>query len=147
MVTFCNYILPVFPVISLFVTLAVIFRYNGRDAERLGVNLGRTDVSTESARMATEMMVRFMEEGMTADGREVDECMDAGCDGTYTLKDSSEAARLVALSHKTGGRLVLRKVAGKDIEAASNTVLEVKKKLTDLDIARAKRIERKYRRK
>lgn len=146
MVIFCGCILPVFTVISLFIAIAVMFHYAGRDAARLGANLGKIDADTESARIAAEMMVRFMEEGMTADGRKVDECMDAGCDGSYILEDSSDVARVVELSHKTGGRLVLRKVAGKDIEAAVNTVLKVKKRLTDLDISRAKRIELKYRR-
>ena len=41
---------------------------------------------------------------------------------------------------------MVRRVADRDIECASNTALEVKKELTDLDISRAKRIESRYRR-
>jgi hypothetical protein len=62
------------------------------------------------------------------------------------LRDSKDIATLVHCVHKVGGRLVARRVDRKDIECKTNTVLEVKKKLTELDIERAKRVNRKYRR-
>ena len=62
------------------------------------------------------------------------------------MRKSKDIATLVHCVHKAGGRLVARRVERKDIECGENTVLEVKKKLTELDIERAKRVDRKYRR-
>lgn len=94
---------------------------------------------------AAKMMVNFIYDGID-EKRKHNECKDAGCDGYFTLLDSKDIASLVMISHKMGGRIVLRKIADNDIEKVDNTVLNVKKKLSELDISRAKRIDQKYRR-
>lgn len=95
---------------------------------------------------ATRMMTGFVKDGLVSDGRALDECLEAGCDGFLTLHESKDIARLVCAAHEVGGRIVLRKVAAHDVECVANTELEVKRKLTGIDIRRARRIQRKSRR-
>ena len=99
----------------------------------------KTDDCAEAARM----MVDFIGEGIVED-RKYNECSIAGCDGRNALRNSRDIANLVKVIHGSGCRLVLRRVADHDMEDPGNTTDEVKDKLADLDIARAKRIENKF---
>lgn len=105
------------------------------------------ETKIENCTEAAHMMVNFMHDGMNGDTRQHNECKQAGCDGLFTIKDSKDIVSLVKLVHLTGGRLVVRRVESKDIECEKNTVLEVKKILSDMDIARARHIDDKFRRK
>lgn len=115
-----------------------------RKSRAMGVRDFR--ITPEDGREAAKMLVDYLHECTEGEKRHCDECGQAGCDGYRTLRDSKDIATLVHCVHKVGGRLVARRVERKDIECAANTVLEVKKKLTELDIERAKRVNRKYRR-
>ena len=116
--------------------------------EKKSVTMGVRDfrITPEDSREAAKMLVDYLHECTEGEKRHHDECNQAGCDGLFTLRDSKDIATLVRCVHKVGGRLVARRVDRKDIECEMNTVLEVKKKLTELDIERAKRVNRKYRR-
>ncbi len=116
--------------------------------EKKSMTMGVRDfrITPEDSREAAKMLVDYLHECTEGEKRHHDECMQAGCDGYMTLRDSKDIATLVHCVHKVGGRLVARRVERKDIECEANTVLEVKKKLTELDIERAKRVNRKYRR-
>lgn len=103
-------------------------------------------IAPEDSREAAKMLVDYLHGCTEGENRHHNECSQAGCDGYMTLRDSKDIAVLVHCLHKVGGRLVARRVDRKDIECEANTVLEVKKKLTELDIERAKRVDRKYRR-
>ena len=116
----------------------------GKKSAMMGVRNFRTDA--EDSREAAKMLVDYLHECTEGEKRHHDECNQAGCDGLFTLRNSKDIATLVHCAHKVGGRLVTRRVERKDIECEANTVLEVKKKLTELDIERAKRIDHKYRR-
>ena len=93
---------------------------------------------------AARMLVDYIYHRMDGDKRQHEECIMAGCDGNIVVRESKDVGLLVNFVHKAGGRLVARRVSEKDIECENNTVLEVKKQLTELDIARAKRIKDKY---
>lgn len=116
--------------------------------EKKSMAMGVRDfrITPEDSREAAKMLVDYLHECTEGEKRHHDECNQAGCDGLFTLRDSKDIATLVRCVHKVGGRLVARRVDRKDIECETNTVLEVKKKLTALDIERAKRVSRKYRR-
>ena len=116
--------------------------------EKKSVTMGVRDfrITPEDSSEAAKMLVDYLHECTEGEKRHHDECSLAGCDGLFTLRDSKDIATLVHCVHKVGGRLVARRVDRKDIECKTNTVLEVKKKLTELDIERAKRVNRKYRR-
>lgn len=103
-------------------------------------------ITPEDSSEAAKMLVDYLHMATDGDKRHNDECGQAGCDGYPILRKSKDIATLVHCAHKTGGRLVARRVDRKDIECEANTVLEVKKKLTELDIERAKRVNRKYER-
>lgn len=139
-----------FPVMVVLFIVAVIAyklllgKVEGMRSSMMGVN--DCDTSMEDSKESAGMMVQFIQDGMSGDGRIHNECMEAGCDGYFTLAESKDISFLVETAHLAGGRLVVRRVADRDIECASNTALEVKKELTDLDISRAKRIESRYRR-
>lgn len=115
--------------------------------EKKSMMMGVRDfrITPEDSREAAKMLVDYLHECTEGEKRHHDECGQAGCDGLFTLRDSKDIATLVHCVHKVGGRLVARRVDRKDIECEANTVLEVKKKLTELDIERAKRVNRKYR--
>lgn len=117
-------------------------------AEKKSMMMGVRDfgIKPEDSGEAAKMLVDYLHGATDGDKRHNDECRQAGCDGGSVLRDSKDIAVLVHCVHKAGGRLVARRVDGKDIECEANTVLEVKKKLTELDIERAKRVDRKYRR-
>lgn len=111
--------------------------------------MGRTDrhIRMSDCRESVLMMVSFISGKLYNSGRKMDECGEAGCDGSSVLMGSKDISLLVKAAHSVGGQLVLRKESDLDIECDENTALEVKKKLTDIDIARAKRIRGKGRRK
>lgn len=111
--------------------------------------MGRRDrrIRTSDCRESVVLLVSFISGKIHRSARKWNECQEAGCDGSSILMDSKDISVLVKAAHSVGGQLVVRKVADHDIECDKNTVLEVKKKLTDLDIERAKRIRRKERRK
>lgn len=117
-------------------------------AERKSAMMGVRDftIKLEDSSEAAKMLVGYLHGCTEGEKRHCGEWMYAGCDGFSTLWESKDVATLVHCVHKAGGRLVARRVEKKDIECDANTVLEVKKILSDLDIERAKRINRKYRR-
>lgn len=103
-------------------------------------------ITPENSGEAAKMLVDYLHGATDGDKRHNDECGQAGCDGYLILRNSKDIAVLVRCVHKAGGRIVVRRVDRKDIEREENSVLEVQKKLTELDIERAKRVGRKYRR-
>lgn len=100
-------------------------------------------VSTEDSAEATRMMVGYLSDMLRLQNKEFTETS-AGCDSLMVLKESNDIAKAVQIIHENGGRLVLRKTDSRDIENKKNTEMEVKKRLTALDIARSKRVKRKY---
>ena len=116
--------------------------------EKKSMMMGVRDfgITPEDSSEAAKMLVDYLHGATDGDKRHNDECGQAGCDGYPILRKSKDIATLVHCAHKAGGRLVARRVERKDIECGENTVLEVKKRLTELDIERAKRVDRKYRR-
>lgn len=120
-----------------------MFRFTAKDMRRCRIQI--EDVSLDDAITAREMMVDFLERKIREAGRRCDECKEAGCDGSLVLRDSMDIAKAIMLAHEVGGRLVLRKSGEGDVEDTLNTVLEVKKKLSEMDMERAKRLQRKQR--
>lgn len=125
-------------VISVVVTESV---YGGRRAKRLGVK-GEI-VKSEDCMVAVEMLIDYLNDSLSLEDRIINGT-DTGCDGLAVLRNSRELADFVAKVHENGGRLVLRKKSDEDIECGENTRLEVEKILSDMDIARAKRIRNNY---
>lgn len=121
-----------------------MFYFTAKDVKRCHIRLEKTSLG--DANTAREMMVDFLEKKIRDVGRRCDECKEAGCDGSFVLRNSMDIAKAIILAHEVGGRLVLRKSGDGDVEDPLNTVFEVKKKLSDMDIERAKRLESKNRR-
>lgn len=103
-------------------------------------------ITMDDSKESSRMLVEFIGECLDMDKRRFKECELAGCDGEMTIRNSKDVAVLINCAHKAGGRIVARRVDSKDIECEENSVFEVKKKLTAMDIERAKRIDRKFRR-
>lgn len=118
--------------------------FGAKTADRMGV--AAEMVKLEDAKTAAEMMLDFLSNSMEGLDRRHNECTKAGCDGYDVMRGSLEIAKAVMCAHRMGGRLVLRKKADRDIENPANAVLDVSKILSEMDIARAKIIRRKYRR-
>lgn len=127
-----------------FAAIFCMFYFTAKDMKRCRIRLENT--SLDDAITAREMMVNFLEKKIRDAGRRCDECNEAGCDGSIVLRDSMDIAKAIILAHEVGGRLVLRKSGDWDVESPLNTVHEVKKKLSEMDVERAKRLERKKRR-
>lgn len=92
-------------------------------------------------RETARMMVEFIRERMDGKARQDKECS-VGCDGYATMDDSGDIAEMVRLVHCTGCRIVVRKVSEEDIEDPSNDKDTVCRFLDDLDIKKAKRVEK-----
>lgn len=119
--------------------------FGGKTLKRMGAT--GENIKQEDCEEATSMIVDYLNHSLWDQGRARGFAeTSAGCDSLTVLRKSREIAEVIKEVHLYGGRLVLRKVDDRDIEDARNTPLEVKKYLTGLDIARAKRVERKYRR-
>ena len=88
------------------------------------------------------MMVEFIGERMNGKERQGKEC-GVGCDGNFTLSNSNEIAEMVRIAHHIGCRIVVKKVSEEDIEDPSNDKDTACRFLENLDIKRAKRIEKK----
>ena len=121
-----------------------MFYFTAKDMRRCRIRLEK--ISLDDAITARKMMVDFLEKKIREVGRRCDECKEAGCDGSFVLRESMDIVKTIILAHEVGGRLVLKKSGDGDVENPLNAVLDVKKKLSDMDIERAKRLERKNRR-
>ena len=118
----------------------------GEKMKAFGVPAMKPD--DEDCEESVVMMMDFLQDSMKDDrSRWQKECTNAGCRGSYVMKDSFDLRKLVKAAHMVGTRIVLRKKSDLDIERKENSKLEVLRVRSELDIRRAKRIEKKYRRK
>lgn len=88
-----------------------------------------------------EILTRFISDNTSVKG--LSEFMRLDCTGLCILRESKDVSKLIDMIHGTGGRLVLRRVSDTDIENEKNTVLEVKKILTEMDIKRYRVVKKK----
>ena len=141
-------IFPALILVGVFCLIGFYIEHNSmisRRKEKAGIRkqgMPKLDDSIE----ATHMLVGYINEVMDKEGRQHHECNLAGCSGYFSLYESSDIRRLLMHVHMAGGRLVVRRVSGDDIEDKKHTTFDVKKILSNLDIARARRIDAKYRR-
>ena len=143
MESFLDWFIPVLmgcailSILSLVITGAI---YGGKKLRRLG-SIGVVDKSdcTES----TKMLIDYLSDSAKSTGRSL-LSMEVGCDNVFDLRKSKDIARLICKVHEFGGRLVLRRISNEDIECIEHSNLETEKILTDMDIARAKKIIDKY---
>ena len=113
--------------------------FGAKHAGRIGQN---GMVNDEDCAESADMLVSFIDDSLYTDGRsELKESV--GCTGLSLLYDSKDVKSLVKKTHQLGGRLVLRKESNGDIERPENTVVEVQKKLEEMDIKRSKLIRRR----
>lgn len=143
----CGYTWHFWSIVGFLVSLlSFVFSriYFGSKVESMLGSSGE-DAKMEDCEEATSMLVDYLSDSLQSQGRAFTETS-AGCDSLTVLRNSRDIAKVIKEVHLNGGRLVLRKEGCGDIEDRKNTGLEVKKELTKLDIARAKRIERRYRR-
>lgn len=132
------------PFVSVVLGIAFWLYFGSKTADKVGV--AQEVVKIEDAKTAAEMMLDFLYHGMDGSTRQNRECLDAGCDGHGVMRSSRDITKAVMCAHRAGGRLVLRKKDERDIESSANTMMEVKKVLSEMDIERAKQMRRKYRR-
>ena len=137
-------LIPLVPFMSVVFGIVSWLYFGAKTADRMGVAAEK--VKLEDAKTATEMMLDFLSNSMEGLDRKYNECKKAGCDGYIVMRESLDIAKAVMCVHRMGGRLVLRKKDDRDIENPANSVLDVSKILSEMDIARAKIIRRKYRR-
>ena len=141
-----EWLFPTLIIIGLFFLFAFLVEDSRKVSRRMkaaGARLKR--VKTEDGMEASHMMNDYIYELMDKDERQHKECDLAGCSGHCVMRNSKEIKALVVFAHLAGGRLVVRRVSDKDIEVEKHTKLEVQKILSDMDIARARSIDAKYR--
>lgn len=97
-------------------------------------------VKAEDCRVATQMLVDYLWDNIYKQGRE-DKETSSGCDPLGVLRNSKDIASLIEEVHMCGGRLVVRKVSDSDIECQENTCIKVSQYLSELDMARARRLK------
>ena len=116
--------------------------FGGKHLNRFGAT---SLVKFEDCEESKRMLLGFIEDALHEQKRR-ESATKVGCSGPFVLMNSKEIAILIKKVHETGGRLVLRKVSDCDIECPENTVLDVKKQLSEMDIRRAKKYQQKKRR-
>lgn len=140
-----SWMLPVV-IVGGIVNILIFVVYSGnvslKQARRFGVRA--YSCSEEDSEEATKMLVDFLSDSLQADERVYKET-EVGCDSLFVLRGSKDISRLIKVVHLMGGRLVLRKKLDGDIECIGNGKDDVRKRLTELDIERSKRINNEIR--
>ena len=127
--------------IAILAAVITRFVYGSRQWKRIGIN--GEEIKEEECREAAAMLTDFLDTKLDESGKRFEESS-VGTEGLMTLRESKDVMLLVKHVHECGGRVVIRKISGEDLERNENTALEVKKKLSDMDIERAKRVNAKY---
>lgn len=144
---FSTWMFPVLITIGLFFLFAFLAEDSRKVSRRMKTAGMRPKmVKTEDCIEVSHMLNDYIHEVMDDDARQYNECDLAGCSGHNVMRNSKDIRSLVVFAHMAGGRLVVRRVSDEDIEDKKHTPLKVKMLLSDLDIARARSVDAKYKR-